>query len=99
METFNATVIEEEGKYFINIVDSSDIPITKIPISEDEPNTVKASFNSLINSLKQGMFIIKMTGINGSLYSQVSNEYINQLNREIEEVYKEMVHYDLLTSE
>ncbi|MFA6192970.1 MAG: hypothetical protein WC665_11555 [Sulfurimonas sp.] len=95
METFNATVIEKEEKYYINIADSGGL-IAAIPISEDEPNEVKSAFNSLIIRLKKGRFAIEMTDVGTDLYSQVSNEYINQLNGEIEEVFTEMEHYNLV---
>lgn len=99
METFNAVVIEKENKYYINITDSKADLITQIPISEDEPNIVKSAFNKLILRLKKGMFVIEMINPGSDLYSQVSNEYISQLNREIEEVFLEMQHYNLLDND
>jgi len=95
METFKATVINNESKYYIEIKDIDSL-IATIPISEDEPNKVKLAFNSLILRLKEGDFVIEMTDVGNDLYSQVSNEYINQLNREIGEVFSEMEHYNLL---
>ena len=96
MEIINATVLNESEKYYICITEENGDIITKIPISQDQPNHVKLSFNALIIRLKKGMFNIKMTNIEGNLYSQVPNEYINQLNRELNEVYQEMQHYKLL---
>ena len=95
MEIFKATVINNESKYYIEIKDIDSL-IATIPISEDEPNKVKSAFNSLILRLKEGDFVIEMTDVGNDLYSQVSNEYINQLNREIGEVFSEMEHYNLL---
>jgi len=91
-------LVNYEDKYYIEIKDIDSL-IATIPISEDEPNKVKSAFNSLILRLKEGKFVIEMTDIGNDLYSQVSNEYINQLNREIEEVFLEMEHYELLISD
>jgi len=71
METFNAVVIEEDTKYYINITDSANNLIIRISISEDEPNIVKSAFNTLILCLKKGMFVIEMKNLGSDLYSQV----------------------------
>lgn len=94
METLEATIVEIDEKYFIKIVNGADF--INIPMSGDEPNEVKSAFNSLILRLKQGMFEIKMTEVSEDLFSQVANEYIKQLNREMVEVFGEMEQYDLI---
>ena len=94
METVKATVIELEEKHFIKI-ETGDEEI-KIPISEDKPNGVKSAFNKLIARIKKGEFEIKLEDIGQDLFSQVANEYVTQLNREIQEVRGEMLDYGLV---
>ena len=55
-------------------------------MSEDKPNEVKSAFNRLIARIKDGEFQIILAEIGDDLFSQVANEYITQLNREIKEV-------------
>lgn len=94
METIKATVVELEEKHFIKIdIRGEEI---KIPISEDRPNEVKSAFNKLIARIKEGEFEIELKDIGQDLFSQVANEYIVQLNREIQEVRGEMKGYGLV---
>lgn len=94
METIKATVVELEEKHFIRIeTENEEI---KIPISEDKPNEVKSAFNKLIARIKEGEFEIELEDIGQDLFSQVANEYITQLNREIQEVHGEMQNYGLV---
>jgi hypothetical protein len=65
-------------------------------MSEDKPNEVKNAFNRLIARIKDGEFQIELNGVGEDLFSQVANEYITQLNREIQEVRREMVQYGLV---
>ncbi|MBW2598559.1 MAG: hypothetical protein JRC60_00300 [Deltaproteobacteria bacterium] len=94
METVKATVVELEEKHFIKI-ETGDEEIN-IPISEDKPNEVKSAFNKLIARIKEGEFEIKLEDIGQDLFSQVANEYVTQLNREIQEVRGEMIGYGLV---
>ena len=94
METFKATVVELEEKHFIKI-ETGDEEIN-IPISEDKPNEVKSAFNKLIARIKEGEFEIKLEDIGQDLFSQVANEYVTQLNREIQEGRGEMIDYGLV---
>jgi hypothetical protein len=94
METIKATVVEFEEKHFIKIeIGQEDI---KIPISEDRSNEVKSAFNKLIIRIKEGLFQIALSDIGQDLFSQVANEYVTQLNREIQEVHGEMKGYGLV---
>lgn len=97
METIKATVVELDEKHFIEI--KTDGETIKIPISEDKPNEVKSAFNKLIVHLKEGEFEIEMEEVGEDLFSQVANEYITQLNREIQEVRGEMIDYGLVEEE
>ena len=94
METIKAMVVELDKKHFIKI-EIGDEEI-KIPISEDKPNEVKSAFNKLIVRIKEGEFEIKLEGIGDDLFSLVANEYVTQLNREIQEVRGEMKGYGLV---
>ena len=95
METIKATVVIQNDKHFIKI--ETDDDEIKIPISEDKPNEVKSAFNKLIAQIKDGgEFQIGLEDVSSDLFSQVTNEYITQLNREIREVRNEMVNYGLV---
>ena len=93
METLKAAITEVEGKHFIQIEDGDST--IRIPMSEDNPNAVKAAFNTLITRMKDGEFQIELSGTGADLFSQVADEYLAQLNREIKEVRGEMQHYGL----
>jgi hypothetical protein len=95
METIKATVVQVEEKHFIEI-EAENHTIT-IPMSEDKPNEVKSAFNRLIARIKDGEFQIELAEVGQDLFSQVANEYITQLNREIQEVHGEMEQYGLVT--
>jgi hypothetical protein len=94
MDTLKATVVEDNDKYFIDIENQDET--IRIPMSDDLPNEVKSSFNKLIRRLKQGQFTIKIDEVQSDLFSQVANEYIKQLNRELKEVFGEMEGYNLI---
>ena len=93
METIKATVACLDDKHFIKI-ETGDEEIS-IPMSEDNPNEVKSAFNKIITRIKGGEFQIKLEEVKEDLFSQVANEYIIQLNREIQEVHGEMKEYGL----
>jgi len=94
METVKATVGCLEDKYFIKI-ETGDEEI-QIPMSEDKPNEVKCAFNKIITRVRIGEFQIKLEEVGEDLFSLVAKEYIDQLNREIQEVYGEMKQYGLV---
>ena len=94
METLEADVVNDDGKYFIRITDGGEF--IRIPISDDQPNEIKASFNKIILRLKRGKFRINMAEGSQDLFSQVANEYIKQLNRELIEVFGELERYGLI---
>lgn len=91
METIKAIVVQVDEKHFIKIKD--EVHPIMIPMSEDKPNEVKSAFNSLIARIKNGVFHIDLEEVGEDLFSQVANEYITQLNREVQEVYGEMKKY------
>jgi hypothetical protein len=50
----------------------------------------------LVKELKKGVFNFQFREDGGDLFSQVSKEYVTQLNAELSAVYGEMKHYNLL---
>lgn len=94
METIRATVENLEDKYVIKI--EAEDEVISIPMSEDKPNEVKSAFNKIITRIKTGEFQIKLEEVGEDLFSQVANEYIAQLNREIREVHGAMKEYGLV---
>ena len=86
--------MQVDKKNFIKIEDEK--CTIKIPMSEDKPNVVKGGFNRLITRIKGGEFQIELDEVGEDLFSQVVNEYIKQLNREIQEVRGEMEQYGLV---
>jgi len=97
MEVIKATVVKVDEKFFIKI--QAEPEEIRIPISEDKPNVVKTAFNKIITRLKGGTFRIELEEVGEDLFSQVANEYVMQLNREIQEVFGEMEKYDLVATE
>ncbi len=97
METIKATIVQVDDKQYIRIGDEKDA--IDIPMSEDKPNEVKNAFNRLIDRIKNGEFRIELNEVREDLFSQVANEYITQLNREIQGVHDEMEQYGLLPTD
>jgi hypothetical protein len=94
METVRATVVEIDAKHFIKIETKPEE--IRIPISEDKPNEVKSAFNKIIARLRGGCFRIELAEVGEDLFTQVANEYVTQLNREIQEVFGEMEKHRLV---
>jgi hypothetical protein len=97
MVILDAIVECVEEKYCLKI-NVEQGPVT-IPLSEDNPNAVKSAFNMLIQRIKIGEFSIKLSKVGDDLFSMVANEYLTQLNREIQEVRSQMEEYDLVEME
>lgn len=97
MVTLDAVVECVEEKYFLKISVEQG-PVT-IPLSDDNPNEVKSAFNKLIQRIRIGEFTIKLEKVGEDLFSMVANEYLTQLNREIQEVRRQMKEYDLVEAE
>jgi hypothetical protein len=97
MVTLDAKVECVEEKYFLKI-NVEQGPVT-IPLSDDNPNAVKSAFNKLIQRISIGEFSIKLDIVDEGLFSMVANEYLAQLNREIQEVRSQMKEYDLVKVE
>ena len=95
MVTIEAELETLEDKFFIKI---NTEPAVSIPVSDDDANAVKLSFNSLLKQLKNGMFEIVLKEADKGLFYYVAKEYIEQLNRELVEIYEEMVQYDFIVT-
>lgn len=96
MVTLEATVEHKDEACFLKI-NVEDGAVT-IPLSHDDPNAVKSAFNGLIQRIRLGEFTIQLDEVGDDLFSMVANEYLTQLNREIQEVYSQMKEYGLLKS-
>ena len=96
MEKIKATVENIDDKYFIKM--KTGVEEITIPMSEDRPNEVKSAFNKIIARVKAGEFQIELDKVEEELFSQVANEYLTQLNREIQEIHGEMKQYGLIAS-
>lgn len=94
MVTLDATLECIEEKYFLKINVEQE-PIT-IPLSDDNPSAVKSAFNKLIQRIRMEEFTIKLDKVGEDLFSMVANEYLTQLNREIQEVRSQIKEYDLV---
>jgi len=94
MEIIKATVESYDGMSFIKI--KTEDEVISIPMSKDEPIEVKSAFNKIITRIKDGKFQIKLEEVREDLFSQVANEYLTQLNREIIEVHGEMKQHGLI---
>lgn len=94
MVTLSASVESAEDKYFLKI--NVEQGAVTIPLSDDNPNAVKSAFNKLIQRIRVGEFTIKLDAVGDDLFSMVANEYLTQLNREIQEVRSQMKTHDLV---
>jgi hypothetical protein len=94
MVTLEATVECEGEAHFLKI--NVEQGAVTIPLSDDDPNAVKSAFNKLIQRIRLGEFTIQLDEVGDDLFSMVANEYLTQLNREIQEVHSQMKEYGLL---
>lgn len=93
METVKATVSKDGDKHFIRI-ELQDGAVL-IPMSDDKAEDIKSAFNKLIVRIKKSEIQVKLEDVEEDLFSQVANEYIKQLNKEIKEVRAEMKQHGL----
>lgn len=94
MVTLDATIECVDENYFIRI--NVEQGTVTIPLSEDNPNAVKSAFNKLLQRIRVGEFNIKLDRVGEDLFSMIANEYLAQLNREIQEVRSQMQEYGLV---
>lgn len=95
MVTHEAEIIEDDKEYYLALKMPDNT--LKIPITQDVPKDVQKVFNALIVSLKQGVFDFALEEVeDGDIIYHVAKEYFSQLNTELDDIYREMIEYDLL---
>lgn len=95
METLKATIKEVDSEHYLCLMIGDDM--LYVPLTKDEPNEIKSVFNDLIIRLKRGQFKFAMPEKeDGDLIYLVAKEYVNQLNTELSNIYKELEAHQLL---
>jgi hypothetical protein len=93
METKRATINRgETNTHLVLEVGESYVQIT---LTDDNPNNVKAAFNSILKELKKGLFKYKLEDETQDLYNSICVEYLTQLNVELRAIYGELEEYEL----
>lgn len=94
MVTNKATINRNDSKdsLILNVNNQA----LEIILTEDNPNNVKAVFNSLLKELKKGFFIFELDDSSEDLYYNICKEYVTQLNTDLKSVYDELSDYELL---
>ena len=97
METKKAIIVRSDNKALLvlNFDDTS----LEIILTEDNPNSIKSVFNTLIQKLKKGEFNFELEDEKQDLYFHISHEYIRQLNTELSGIYSELEDYELLETD
>jgi hypothetical protein len=94
METHKAFVTDDGSEHTLNL--QAEDFVLKIPLTKDEPNDIKKAFNELIIHLRKGLFEFSMADEeHGDLIFQVAKEYVQQLNKDLKEVYRELESHQL----
>jgi hypothetical protein len=88
MATLKSRIHEEGKKQYLELLlpDGSAL----IPLTEDKPQSVKDVFNRLILLLKKNPVEFEFSKGTGDLYSQIAQEYVQQLNTELEMIRQEL---------
>lgn len=94
MEIFNAEIKRENPKTTLILKGKNEN--YEFVLTDDNPNSVKAVFNKLLQELKKGSFSFVLKDDKEDLYHQISKEYLTQLNSELLSVYEELKDYELL---
>lgn len=97
METKKATIKREDTKTTL-IFEGSNQSF-EIVLTDDNPNNVKAAFNGLLKELKKGQIKFVLEDETDDLYHHICNEYLTQLNVELNTIYNELNDYNLLEPE
>ena len=97
MERYRAEGVCEGENYFLELhIRAKQL---RIPLTEDKPKDIMIVFNDLIMELKKGNFQLELQDHGQDLYTQISKEYISQLNEELASVYNELNDYGMLETE
>jgi len=94
MLNYNATIERKDNR--VNLILSTAKNIYSICLTDDNPSEVRNVFNDLIVELKKGKFIFTLSDETKDLFFHICEEYINQLNSEIADVFSQMKKYDLV---
>lgn len=94
METFSSTIRTIGENHSIELSVGQDKFL--IPLTEDKPNEIKEVFNKLILHLKEKEFSFSFDKTENSLYFQIGEEYIKQLNQEMTSIRRELEDYSLV---
>lgn len=94
MQKCNAAIERNEER--VNLILTTRLSKQKICLTDDNPNEIKEVFNNLILELKNGKFTFNLSDETHDLFYQICNEYINQLNGEIADVYSQLKKYNLI---
>lgn len=96
MENKEVQLIEKEKNYYLTF--KFDEEVLEISLTEDKPNDIKLVFNKLIEELKKEKFNLIFTKKDETLYSLISEEYISQLNTELDIIYNELNDYGMTST-
>ncbi len=97
MEMFSSTIRTIGENHSIEL--TIDQEKLLIPLTEDKPNEIKEVFNKLILHLKEKEFGFTFDKTESSLYFHIGEEYIKQLNQEMQSIRHELKDYDLITKD
>jgi len=88
--------VKDSEKFIIQGITTPDL---EIKFSETNSNNIKNVFNELILKLKEGdLFQLKLIDNDDDIFTHVLNEYIKQLNSELQTVYSDLKTYELLNT-
>lgn len=88
MQNHNATIQRQEKDVYLVL--STGNTNHNICLTDDNPSEVKKVFNDLIVELKKGKFSFTLSDDTKDLYYNICEEYINQLNSEIADVFSQL---------
>jgi len=93
METKKATIKRQEQQ--TSLVLEGNNNTFEIILTEDSPNNVKHVFNNLLQDLKKGPFKFELEDDKQDMFHHICEEYLKQLNAEIETIYLELEEFEL----
>lgn len=93
MEIKKAKIKRQESQTFLVLEGNSST--FEIVLTEDNPNNVKSVFNNLLIDLKKGLFMFELEDDKQDMFHHICQEYLKQLNTEIETIYSELEEFEL----
>jgi hypothetical protein len=97
METKKAIIKRQEQQTFLVLEGNNEN--FEIVLTEDNPNNIKNVFNNLIKDLKRGIFKFELNDDKPDMYHHICEEYLKQLNSEIETIYSDLQEYELVETD